>query len=155
MILAEWAIVLFVVGVVLLVSDLALPSHGVLTGLGIASISAAIGVCFFVNTWLGFAMLLATVALAPLAVHWLVRYWPNTRSGRQLVLPGVESPPAPRPLPVQIGQTGTAVSELRPAGVCEFDGLRVEATSDLGIINAGQAVKVVDIANRRPVVRGV
>jgi membrane-bound serine protease (ClpP class) len=155
MILTEWAIILFVVGVVLMVSDLAIPSHGVLTGLGIASVSGAIGVCFYINTWLGFAILLASLGLFPAAMHWVVRYWPKTRGGRQLVLPGPQPPLAPRPLPVQIGQTGTAVSELRPGGVCEFEGDRVEVTSELGIINAGQSVTVVDIVNRKPVVRAV
>jgi membrane-bound serine protease (ClpP class) len=59
------------------------------------------------------------------------------------------------PLPVQIGEVGVAVSEMRPGGECEFAGRRLEAYSDHGIISAGTRVQVVSIDNRRPVVRAV
>jgi len=45
------------------------------------------------------------------------------------------------------------VSELRPAGVCEFDHERHEARAELGTIAAGRAVRVVRIDDGRVVVR--
>jgi membrane-bound ClpP family serine protease len=48
-----------------------------------------------------------------------------------------------------------AISELRPIGQCEFDGQRLEAQSDHGIVAAGAKVKVVNVINRRPTVRQV
>jgi len=95
-------------------------------------------------------------ALTPLVGAWLVNFWPRTRVGRQLVLPSHDNAPRPlEPLPVQIGQTGTTISELRPMGTCEFAGQRIEAISDLGIIPRGQQIRVVNITNRRPTVRAI
>jgi membrane-bound ClpP family serine protease len=67
------------------------------------------------------------------------------------VLPPVARiPEAPQ---VYIGQSGTAVSQLRPMGHCEFADLRIEAQSEYGIIEPGESVKVVAIVNGRPRVR--
>ncbi len=98
----------------------------------------------------------AGAALPPLIGAWLVHFWPRTRMGRELVLPSADKIPRPlEPLPVQIGQTGLAVSELRPMGTCEFAGQRIEAISELGIIPRGKQIRVVNIINRRPTVRAI
>jgi len=149
MTLGELAIILAAIGLVLVVSELFLPTHGILAISGIASI-------FLVNMWLGIGSLTLGGALTPLFGAWLVHFWPRTRFGRTFVLPSADHIPRPlEPLPVQIGQTGTTMSELRPMGTCEFAGQRVEAISELGIIPRGQQIRVVNITNRRPTVRAI
>jgi membrane-bound serine protease (ClpP class) len=41
-----------------------------------------------------------------------------------------------------IGRNGIAMTVLRPSGQVEIDGRRYEAKSEIGIINAGDAVVV-------------
>ena len=60
-----------------------------------------------------------------------------------------------QPPRVGIGQTGVAISELRPIGICEFDHERHEARGELGPIRAGEKVKVVRIDEGRIIVRPV
>lgn len=152
----EWAILLGAAGVVLILLDLVVPSHGVLSVIGVLSVTAGIAVCFRINRWLGMGVLAASLVLAPLAFHWFSYVWPKTRMARGLVLAATEpEKPGATPLPVHIGQVGRSVSELRPAGVCEFGGVRVEAVSDVGMVAPGQRVEVIEIVNRRPVVRAV
>ena len=79
--------------------------------------------------------------------------WPRTPMARKMMLPPVES--RPDPLPFHMGQLGVAVSELKPMGVCEFDGRRVESVSESGVVAAGSRVKVMGADNRRPLVRVV
>jgi membrane-bound ClpP family serine protease len=45
------------------------------------------------------------------------------------------------------------VSELRPMGWCEFDGQRLEAMSEHGIVPPGTRITVVALVNQRPTVR--
>ena len=156
MTLGELAIILAAIGLVLVVSELFLPTHGILAISGIASLFGAVILSFLVNMWLGIGSLTLGGALTPLFGAWLVHFWPRTRFGRTFVLPSADHIPRPlEPLPVQIGQTGTTMSELRPMGTCEFAGQRVEAISELGIIPRGQQIRVVNITNRRPTVRAI
>jgi membrane-bound ClpP family serine protease len=139
------------VGVVLLVAELLLPSHGVL-GLGSAGcILGAIFIASRQNVWAGLGLLVGVAAMTPFAWVAFVKVWPKTPVGRRVVLPPVENE-RPQPL-VRIGQAGVTMSELRPIGVCEFDGVRVEAHSEHGIVPPGTAVRIIAVVNNRPTVR--
>jgi membrane-bound serine protease (ClpP class) len=98
-------------------------------------------------------MLLALVAgLA------LLRVLPRLPFGRRLVLEaemgaeqGYTSPPESDRR--QFGRTGTALSPLRPAGVADIDGVRVDVVSEGDFIEAGAAIEVTRVEGNRVVVR--
>lgn len=52
-----------------------------------------------------------------------------------------------------LGRTGTAVTPLRPTGVAEIDGERIEVVTEGEFIAAGSAVRVVAMDRRRFFVR--
>ena len=142
---------LMAVGVVLLLAEALLPSHGLL---GLAAAGCILGAIFTAsrqNAWVGLALLVGVAAATPFAWVAFVKIWPRTPIGRRVVLPPVVSEP-PQP-PVRVGQSGVTTSELRPIGVCDFDGVRVEAQSEHGIVPPGTTVKVVALVNNRPTVR--
>jgi membrane-bound ClpP family serine protease len=147
------AVILFGAGLVLLAAEMLLPTHGVLGLLGGGAIVASLVVCFWINSWLGLAVFLATVAAMPFAGTYAVRLWPCTPLGRRLVLQPI-APAAPAPT-VAIGQTGITASELRPGGVCNFGNQRYEVFSEHGLIAAGAPVRVVAIHDNRPIVRAM
>jgi membrane-bound serine protease (ClpP class) len=64
---------------------------------------------------------------------------------------GYASPPEQDRL--QLGRTGTALSPLRPAGVADIDGARVDVVSDGGFIEAGVEIEVTRVDGNRVVVR--
>ena len=138
-------------GVVLMLAETLLPTHGIVGLLGGVSILIAIIVATRVNAWSGVALLVACVAMIPIAWAGFIHYWPRTPLGRRIVMQPFENPP--QQLIVRVGQAGVAVSELRPMGMCEFDGLRVESISEHGIVSPGTNVKVVALTNNRPTVR--
>ena len=139
------------IGVILFIAELMLPTHGVLGILGGGAMVWALVVCTKQNAWAGLSLLVAVAAATPLMWIWVLKIWPRTPMGRRIMLPD----PAPpiESLPVRVGQIGTVVNELRPMGTCEFDGTRIESMSEYGIVPAGTSVKVVALANQRPVVR--
>ncbi len=149
----QLAILLFGIGIALLLGELLLPAHGIIGVIGGLVIAAGIVVCYLISFWLGTGVLLGTAILMPFVGAAAVRMWPKTPIGRRVVLPPViDAVPAPT---VRIGQTGIAISELRPMGTCEFDGGRLEAISEYGMIEPGRPVTVVALTNNRPTVRAV
>jgi len=148
---AEWSILLFAVGLILLIAELFLPAHGLILALGALCVLAGIGLCFVINPWLGVGTFVGWGVATPILFAVLTKFVPRTPLGRQLVLPPIKN--SIPPVLVQIGQTGTTLSELRPMGMCDFDGVRIEAISELGMIGAGTKVVVVNLANRQPTVR--
>jgi len=144
-------LLLLVVGVILLAAELLLPTHGLLGLAGGAAMLSAIFLTARQNAWAGLGLLLALGAAAPFLMAAAARVWPRTPIGRRLTLPPV--PDAPQEAIVRVGESGVAVSELRPMGWCEFDGRRVEAISEHGIVQPGTSVKVIALANNRPTVR--
>jgi membrane-bound ClpP family serine protease len=148
------AMLLALAGLIFLVAELLLPTHGLLGVLGVGALLGAVAVCFFIDPWLGTGLFAASVIAAPFVGALAMRMWPRTPLGRRLLL----VPPQPTPVeppPVQPGTMGVAISELRPIGVVEFGELRLEAESDRGIIDAGAKVRVANVVNRRPIVRAV
>src|SRR5581483_164584 len=116
-------IFLFAVGIVLILGECALPTHGMLGIVGGGAILGAICVGFHMSQWLGAGMLAVTLVLSPI----VATLWPRV-VGKKLMLPTTEtlvSPPR-----VGLGQIGVAVSELRPMGWCEFDDRRHEVRAE-------------------------
>lgn len=148
----NFAWIMLGLGAILLVAEILLPTHGILGLLGGLSILTGVGACFLINPMLGFFILLALVIVAPFAGMAFVKIWPRTPVGRRMVLTEVAGRTPSTDVP-GVGQTGITVSELKPIGECDFDGLRTEAISEQGLIEPGTRVKVVALSNHRPVVQ--
>jgi membrane-bound serine protease (ClpP class) len=52
-----------------------------------------------------------------------------------------------------LGKIGTAISPLRPAGIAEFDGARVDVVSEGGFVDPGNTIEVTRVDGNRIVVR--
>ncbi len=147
------AMLLFAGGVVLLVAELLLPTHGLLGVLGLVAIFASAVSLMWVNQWLGIGVLSALVLTSPFWFMAALRLWPHTPVGKRLVLHATTSTPTSEGAQLSVGQTGTAMTEMRPMGECEFGSVRTQAVSQLGIIPAGTTVKIVSLDGEKPVVR--
>ena len=138
-------------GIILLVGELLLPTHGILGIAGLAALLGAVGVCFRINQWLGLGVLVAAILVSPLLWNFMIAAWMKTPVGKRIVLARFESRITPPP--VQPGDIGISISELRPMGEVEFGNLRLEAISEIGMIPPGSTVRVVSIREGRPAVR--
>lgn len=153
MILIGWLIFLVIVGIVLLVAELLLPTHGIIGVMGAGLLAAAAVLCFIIHPALGLGAIVGGGVALPVVWALFIKYWPRSPVGRRIILNPTKI--ERQPLTVQIGQSGQSVSCLRPVGTCEFAGQRLEALSEYGIIEPGRPVRVVALNNRRPVVREV
>jgi membrane-bound ClpP family serine protease len=148
-----WIFILFAAGLVLLTAEVFLPTHGLLGVAGAVCVVGGVASSFAINQYVGLTVLAVTALATPFAAALAMKIYPKTPIGRRMVLGKVES--RLQPPTVGLGETGVALSELRPMGMCEFGDQRVEVRSDLGMIPAGTKVRVVNVDAGRLVVRRV
>jgi membrane-bound serine protease (ClpP class) len=99
-----------------------------------------------------------SILLAMAGALALLRFLPHLPFGRRLVLDtGMQADlgyvSAPASDRQWLGRTGTALSPLRPAGIAEIDGARVDVVSDGGFIDAGTSIEVTRVDGNRVVVQ--
>ncbi len=166
--LAGWEEILLVVaGVVLLALEIfVIPGFTVAGIAGIVALVAGLGLSLVgagatsstIIVALGRVAISLVTALA--GAFLLLRLLPNTPFGRKLILASemdadlgyVSTPDRDRQW---LGRTGTALSPMRPAGIAEIEGARVDVVSEGGFIEAGACIEVTRVDSNRIVVRRV
>jgi membrane-bound serine protease (ClpP class) len=156
------AYLLILAGILLLVAELFMPSAGVLLALSLAAIAIGLAMTFHnSDPATGMITLIAVCVIVPLVGGLLLHYWPRTRVGKRLFLNGPEEDTTVASMPVLIeleglrGRFGRAVSALRPAGVVDFDGRRIDSITEGMMVEPGQWVRCIDVKSGKVVVRAV
>jgi membrane-bound ClpP family serine protease len=150
-----WGIGLFLLAALLLVIEVFVPSGGVFGALStVASIAGVVAFWRVSTTW-GLSSLLTLLVLAPLAVAFAFKVWPNTPIGRMLIL---NEPDEDDPERIErddrerresadrtalLDARGVAITDLRPGGTVRVDGRRYDALAEGGVIESGARVRVV------------
>jgi membrane-bound serine protease (ClpP class) len=156
------AYVLIVVGLFLLVAELFMPS-GTFLVLSLAAIVIGVAMTFIYSddpTW-GIVTLICVFTAVPLLGGVVLHYWPKTRLGRRFFLTGPEEDATLASMPVNLdleqlrGRFGRTVSPLRPAGITEFDGRRVDTITEGMMVEEGQWVRCIDVRAGKVIVRQV
>jgi membrane-bound ClpP family serine protease len=147
-------------GFLLMVAELFIPSGGILGVLSLAGIGVGVALTFQYSTSVGLFTLIGVFIALPIFVSILLPYWPRTPIGKRLVIdaPDAEDAadhPAQKDLQSLRGQVGKALSSLRPAGVVDFDGRRVDALTEGMMVDPGQLVRCIDVRAGKLIVRPV
>ena len=166
--LAGWEeLLLAVSGVILLVVEIfVIPGFGIAGVLGIGAILAGLilslvgagdtsQVVLMAAARVVFSLLLAVVASLV-----MLRFLPRLPFGRRMILQaglgaGHQYGSAPDNDLRWLGKKGRASSALRPAGIAQIEGERVDVVSDGELIDAGQSVEVTRVDGNRIVVRRI
>ena len=150
------ALVALVVGYVLLVVEMCIPGFGVpgITGI----ILAVLGIITMQPTPVqALIVVVVYVVLLCIALAICLRSAAKGRlSKSRLVLNEVATKAETSEsseLAYFIGRTGTAHTPLRPAGIAEFDGVRLNVVSEGEFVQAGVAVQIVRVDGGRILVR--
>jgi membrane-bound serine protease (ClpP class) len=163
---ANWEILLFLAGIILLAVEIfVLPGFGVAGVSGIilmlfSLISSLVGNVGFdyelpeVRGGLGLIQAMIVVMLPVVLAFTALVLWGqnllNTRAFQKLVLndSSVESQDAPAlgyEAPIAPGSEGVALTDLRPIGRVQFDGKNYEARARFGYIEKGVKVRLVEL----------
>ena len=166
--LAGWEELLLAgIGLILLAAEIfVIPGFGIAGVLGIVAILAGLVLSLVGAGDTSEIILIAagrvvfSLLIALMASLVILRFLPRLPFGRRLILEtglgaGHQFGSAPDSDQRWLGKKGRASSALRPAGVAEIEGERVDVVSEGELIDAGQFVEVTRVDGNRIVVRRV
>jgi membrane-bound serine protease (ClpP class) len=150
-----WSILLMLVGCVMLVLEIFIPSGGLLSVLSGAAFVGAIIIAFQRGPVTGLSFVLTTVIAVPLVIILAFHYWPKTRFGKEFLgeLPTDAEVLPDDPRRDYVGRVGVARSKMLPSGAVEIEGDMVDAITQGKAIEPGQYVVVTEVRANRVVVR--
>jgi membrane-bound serine protease (ClpP class) len=155
------AYVLIVIGLLLLAAELFIPSGGVLFVLAICALVGGIWMVFQQDAQKGWITLVVVLLLVPILGGVLFHYWPRTPMGRRFMLRGPEEDATVATMPVNLeleqlrGKVGRAIAPLRPAGVADFDGKRIDVLTEGMMVEPGTWLRVIDVRAGKVIVRAM
>jgi membrane-bound serine protease (ClpP class) len=153
------AFILIGVGFLLLVAEMFIPTSGTLFVLSVVTIAVGVGMAFFSDSSTGWITLLVVFVLFPMVSGALLYYWPHTMMGKRMILRGPEEDATLATIPhhVQLealrGRFGKTLSDLRPAGVVDFDGRRIDVITEGMMVEPGRWVRCIDVQAGKVIVR--
>jgi membrane-bound serine protease (ClpP class) len=154
-----WAILLLVVGCVLVVLEVFIPSGGIISILAAVSFLASIFIAFqpgpTTGTTTGLIFTATTILAVPALVALAFKYWPKTPMGRAFLgdLPTDEEVLPEDPRRALVGRVGIARTKMLPSGAVEIDGQIIDAVTQGQPIEPGTYVVVSEVRANRVVVR--
>ncbi|HYT95116.1 MAG TPA: hypothetical protein VEL76_40740 [Gemmataceae bacterium] len=156
-----FAYILILLGLVLLIAELFIPTSGVLFVLSIACLVVGVAITFNKDSSVGIITLIGVFVAVPVVASVGFYYWRRTSFGKRFVLSGSQEDDTLANMPVNLeleqlrGRYGRTISALRPAGLTDFDGRRVDTLSEGSMIDPGQWVRCIDVKAGKVIVRQV
>lgn len=147
---------IFGAGMLLLIIEAFIPSFGIVGISGTAAVFTAIAWAA-IDTGQGLRILLVALGVAVVLFLLAGRFLKRSSVWSQIVLKYSETKDrgyiAPSDEASMVGRVGVAFTALRPAGIAEIDGKRMDVVSDGAFVALGVAVVVVKTEGTRIVVR--
>jgi membrane-bound serine protease (ClpP class) len=150
-------------GFLFLIGEMAFSTHGMLVVLALVlDVIGVIMVMSYSDRYTGFLTLAAVALSFPLLLAFILYLWPHTPIGRRLILKKtaqedatIASMPVLQELEQYRGRIGKVVTPLRPSGVVEFDGRRIDATSEGMMIEPETWVRCLSVKSGKVLVRPI
>lgn len=141
------AIILIVIGILLLIAEIFIPSFGITGIVGIAAIIG--GVVLTSDTIMG-GILLFSVILVISIVLMVLSYKIFASKRSPLILnASVKDDTSDDQKKVFVGKNGVALTPLRPAGTADVEGVRLDVMTQGEYIEKGNNIKVVSVKGKK------
>jgi membrane-bound ClpP family serine protease len=155
-----FAIFLYFVCAALLIAEIFVPSGGLITICALLSLAGGIALFFRYSVTAGWIGVAVAFLMIPSVLIVAYRMFPRTRFGRSVTLQPPkreqgDAVPDTAELRELLGRQGEVLTPLRPVGMCDFSGRRVECMADGGYLGKGSKVKVIDVESTQVKVRPV
>ena len=142
-------------GMALIIVEVFLPGFGLPGIAGIVLIGMGVivaGVNFGPVVAMG--ILLVIIAILAVLVSWVLRHVSRSGAHSELFLSDTQDLDAKQEdMKVLIGRCGVAQSMLRPAGIGDFDGVRLNVVTEGGFIETGSPIEIISVDANRILVR--
>lgn len=154
------AVLLYLACAVLIVAEVFVPSGGILSICAVACIVGGGYLFFRESTALGVVGVVIAMIMVPVVLVAAYKVFPHTRFGRGVTL----APPSRQQgdaipdtdkLKELVGARGVVMTPLRPVGMCDFSGRRVECVAESEYVEGGTTVEVLAVESTQVTVRTV
>ncbi len=153
-----FAIFLYFACAALIVAEVFVPSGGLISVFAIACLVGGIAIFFnysVVAGWIGVGI---AIVMIPVVLVIAYRMFPKTRFDKSVTLNPPEreqgdAVPDTARLRELLGAVGVVLTPLRPVGMCDLSGHRVECVAENGYVDKGKTITVIDVESTQLTVR--
>lgn len=154
------AVILFLLCAVLLIAEIFVPSFGLITLCALASLVGGIIIFFKQSPIAGWCGVIVAAVMIPSVLVFAYKVFPKTGFGRTVLLDGPkrqkgEGVPDSQELMKRLGQKAVTITVLRPVGMCDFSGTRLECVTESGYVEKGKTVVVIKVEGTQLTVREI
>ena len=154
------AVLLFLACAALLIAEVFIPSGGILSILSMSCLMAGLVIFFKHNTTMGIVGITVALVMIPAVLITAYRFLPNSKFGKKVFLAPPkrekgDAIPDTDKLKNMLGAVGSVITPLRPVGMANFNGNRIECVSESGFIENESNVKVIKVEGSQLTVRVV
>ena len=153
-----FAVFLYLACAALIIAEVFVPSGGLISICALACLAGGIAIFFqhsVVAGWVGIGI---AAIMIPAVLIFAYKIFPKTRFGKSVTLTPPErwkgdAIPDTDKLKELLGAEGVVLTPLRPVGMCDFSGQRIECVAEGGYVDKGKKVKVIDVESTQVTVR--
>lgn len=155
-----FAIFLYFACAALIIAEVFVPSGGIISIFSLACLIGGIAIFFSHSTTAGWVGIGIAVVMIPMVLIVIYKVFPKTRFGKSVTLtpPQRQAGDAIRDteeLKKMLGAVGEVITPLRPVGMCDFSGRRVECVAEGGYVDKGKKVKIIEVQSTQLTVRAI
>jgi membrane-bound serine protease (ClpP class) len=155
-----FAVFLYLLCAALFIAEVFVPSGGLITLFALACLAGGVAIFFSRSSTTGWLGVLIAVVLIPTVLILAYRLFPRTRFAKAVTLTPSErcqgdAIPDSDQLKALLGREGLVLTPLRPVGMCDFSGQRVECVAEGEYIEKDKIVKVIRVHSTQVMVRVV
>ncbi len=153
-----FAVFLYFASALLIVAEVFVPSGGIISICSLACLVGGVAIFFHHSTKAGWVGAVIAVVMIPVVLVIAYKIFPKTEFGKTVTLTPPQREhgdaiPDSEQLQKLLGAEGVVLTPLRPVGMCDLAGRKVECVAEGGYVNKEKKVKVIDVEHRRVTVR--
>ena len=155
-----FAIFLYFACAALIVAEVFVPSGGLISIFALICLIGGVVIFFRHSATAGWVGVVIALIMIPTVLVIAYKIFPETRFGKSVTLTPPQreqgdAVPDTAELKELLGAVGVVLTPLRPVGICDFSGQRVECVAESGYVDKGNKVKVIDVESTQLTVREI
>ena len=154
------AVILYFACAALIIAEVFVPSGGIISVFALACLIGGVAIFFQHSGMAGWIGVGIAVVMIPTVLIIAYKIFPNTKFGKSVTLTPPEREqgdaiPDTAELKDLLGTEGLVLTPLRPVGMCDFSGRRLECVAEGGYVDKGNKVKVINVESTQLTVRAI
>ncbi len=155
-----FAVFLYLACAALIIAEVFVPSGGIISLFALMCVIGGAAIFFRHSSTAGWIGVVIAVIMIPSVLVFAYRIFPKTRFGKSVTLTPPERQkgdaiPDTEELKELLGAVGLVITPLRPVGMCDFSGQRLECVAEGGYVDKDKEVKVINVESTQLTVREI